>query len=56
MSTKTYTAGMAETRIKNIPEMLWRQFKAICVLEGLRVNDQLIELVKQYVDEKGKQN
>ena len=56
MSIEMQTIPMSETRIKNIPESLWRQFRAICVLKGLRINDQLIELIKNYVDEKGKQN
>ena len=56
MSTNMQTLSMSETRIKNIPESLWRQFRAICVLKGLKVNAQMIELIRQYVDEKGKQN
>jgi len=51
MGGKTYTASMAESRIRNIPEMLWRRFKAICLLKGERVNDTMIELIKRFVDE-----
>jgi len=51
MGGNTYTAPMAESRVRNIPEMLWRRFKAICLLKGARVNDTMIELIKRYVDE-----
>ena len=54
MSTEMQTIPMSETRIKNIPESLWRRFKAICVLRGVKINDQLLELIQEYVDREGR--
>lgn len=39
-----------ETRIRNIPENLWRRFRALCVLQGQSVNEKIIELVAAYVE------
>ncbi len=50
MPTNLQNEIMAETRIRNIPDALWRQFKSLCVLQGEKVNDKLIELVRLYVD------
>jgi hypothetical protein len=55
MATAVQAQSMAETRIRNIPDHLWRQFKSLCVLRGELVNAKVIELVEKYVDSmKGK--
>jgi len=54
MSKNLYAQPMAETRVYNIPEQLWRQFRAKCLLKGVKVNDQMIELIQRFVDEEEK--
>jgi len=54
MSKTQYAQYMAETRVYNIPEQLWRRFRAYCLLSGVRVNDQMIELIQRFVDEQDK--
>lgn len=51
MSKIVYAKPMAETRVYNIPEQLWRHFRAKCLLKGVKVNDQMIELIQKFVDE-----
>ena len=54
MSKTEYAQCMAETRVYNIPELLWRRFRAACLLKGIKVNEQMIELIQQFVDEQEK--
>ena len=49
MATLGQASSMAETRIRNIPDVTWRRFKSICVLRGESVNAKVIELVAGYV-------
>jgi len=42
-----------ELRVYNIPEGLHKQFKILCVQEGITMNQKIIELMRQAV-EKGK--
>jgi plasmid stability protein len=50
MNVATYTASMAEMRIRNIPENLHKRFKMLCVDEGISINEKVIRLVKEAVD------
>ncbi|MBA7584870.1 hypothetical protein ES708_26836 [subsurface metagenome] len=45
-----------ETRVRHIPEQLWREFKSMCALEAITMNDMLIKLMQQAVEQhkKGK--
>ncbi len=49
------TASMAEMRVKNIPEALWKEFKILCIREDVTLNTKIIELVKEAVA-KGKRS
>ena len=51
MTTLVYPLFMADARIRNIPEMLWREFKAVCALEGTTINDKMIELIQKTVEQ-----
>ncbi len=50
MSVATYTAAMAEMRIRNIPENLHKKFKMLCVDEQISINAKIIQLVKEAVE------
>ena len=50
MNVATYTASMAEMRIRNIPENLHKRFKMLCVDEGISINEKVIQLVKEAVE------
>ena len=50
MTAAVQTKPMAETRIRNIPDAMWRRFKALCIVRGELVNTKVIELVQKYVD------
>ena len=51
MTALIYPSLMADARIRNIPEMLWREFKAVCALEGTTINDKIIELIQKTVEQ-----
>jgi hypothetical protein len=51
MTALMYPLAMADARIRNIPEMLWREFKAVCALEGTTINDKIIELIQKTVEQ-----
>jgi len=40
-----------DTRVRGIPTELWREFKAMCALQGKSMNAVLVKLVQQAVDE-----
>jgi plasmid stability protein len=50
MNVATYTASMAEMRIRNIPENLHKRFKMMCVDEGTSINEKAIRLIKEAVE------
>ena len=50
MNIATYTANMAEMRIRNIPENLHKRFKMLCVDEQISINAKIIQLVKEVVE------
>ncbi len=54
MPALAYAAGMAELRIKNVPENLHKQFKLLCVEESISINQKVIDLLRQAVAGKGK--
>lgn len=41
--------GMADVRIRAIPEEVYRKLKALAALEGFTLNDYLIEIIKEHV-------
>jgi len=43
-----------DTRVRGIPEPLWREFKAMCALQGKTMNEVLVKLIKQAVDQYNK--
>lgn len=43
----TYDVGMAELRVRGIPEPAYRAFRAVCNLEGVTVNERMIELIRR---------
>jgi hypothetical protein len=49
VSTKTYTPVM-EFRVKNIPENLWKEFKILCIREGITLNEKIIEMIREIVE------
>lgn len=49
MSTKIYNPDM-EFRVKNIPENLWKEFKIICIREGITLNEKIIEMIHEIVE------
>ena len=51
VSTKIYTPAM-EFRIKNIPENLWKEFKILCIREGITLNVKIIELIREAVEKR----
>jgi hypothetical protein len=55
MVAATYPTNMAEMRVKNIPEALWKEFKILCIREDSTLNNKIIELVKEAVA-KGKRS
>ena len=46
---------MAETRIRNIPDDVYRKFKALCAENGYKINDHIIELLKREVEKREKE-
>ena len=46
---------MAETRIRNIPDEIYRKYKALCALKGVKINDYVIELLKKEVAKREKE-
>ena len=46
---------MAELRIRNVPEEIYRKFKALCALKGYKINDYVIELLKKEVEKRAKE-
>ena len=38
---------------RNIPEQLREDFKIACIKEKKTMNDKVIELIKQYLNERG---
>lgn len=38
-----------EVRIRELPNDLHREFKLLCVSEGVTINDKLIELIEEAV-------
>lgn len=41
---------MADYRVKDIPEDLWRKFKALSALEEKTINQKLVDLIREAVD------
>jgi len=52
MALLTDTASM-ELRIRNIPEDLHFKFKALCSLEHKKLNDKIIEIMRDAVEKAG---
>ena len=48
------TATMAELRIRNVPDDHYWLFKAAAAEERKSINDKLIELIEEYLKQKGK--
>jgi len=46
---------MAELRIRNVPEEIYRRFKALCALRGVKINDYVIELLRREVEKREKE-
>jgi Flp pilus assembly protein TadB len=44
---------MKQLVIKNMPEPLGKQFKAICALRGTDMRSVLLEFIEKYVKESG---
>ncbi len=44
---------MAEMRIRNIPEQLHKQFRILCIRDGVSINDLIIRLMKEAVEKAG---
>lgn len=40
---------MAEMRIRNIPEDLYKRLKILCIEEGKTLNDKVIEVIREAV-------
>ena len=45
--------NMKTTLIRNIPDKLWQQFKVKCAKENVSMNQQMLNLVQEYVKQKG---
>lgn len=41
---------MAELRIRDVPDEVYRKFKALCALKGYKISDHVIELLKKEVE------
>jgi len=41
--------GMAELRIRGVPEDTYRKLKALAALEGFTINDYLLKIVREHV-------
>ena len=39
-----------DSRIRNIPEDIWRRFRVICLERGVSMNQRIIELVRAEVE------
>lgn len=40
-----------EARVRGIPQPLWREFKAMCALQGKSMNEALVELITKAVED-----
>ena len=47
--TLCHTYIMAETRIRNLPDDVWRRFRVICLEAGISANKRLIQLIEAEV-------
>lgn len=51
MSVIMQTKQMADFRLRDIPDPIFRQLKARAALEGLSLNNYLLRFLKKHVDE-----
>ena len=48
-----YIVGM-DTRIRNVPKDVWREFKILCAEQDISMNRKIIELATKEVEERHK--
>jgi plasmid stability protein len=54
MATIMQDARMAEMRIRDVPDHLRKAFKIACAEEDISMNQKLIELMRKYLEKRGK--
>ena len=47
MSADVYTGSMAEIRVRNVPDILHRELKSRAALQGLSLNELIIQLLQE---------
>ncbi len=49
MTAVAYASPMAEMRIRNVPEDMYKRLKILCIEEGKTLNEKVIELIRDAV-------
>mgnify|MGYP006286036001 CR=1 len=56
MNTTTKNQDMATITVRDIPEELRKRFKLICVQKDRSMNQEIIRLIREYVEQEERQN